>query len=77
MSLKRKDVYTDDQDADYAKVVAYVDAAATLCEYLSKDIKNGKVVTNETVVALSRFVAATHRVAFFLDKIESLKTNLN
>lgn len=51
----------------YAKLQKYVDAATDLAEGLERDIKNGKEISNDTVLRLSKFVSAAHAAGTMLD----------
>lgn len=63
---------------EYLKLVKYVGAASDLAEAIEVDIKSkSRTVSTETVLALSKFVAAAHSVKKMLDTVESSRIKLN
>lgn len=58
------------------KLTKYVHAAADLAEGLERDIKNGKKISADTVLRLSKFISATKLVATMLDEIEAINVKL-
>lgn len=62
---------------NYLKLVRYVNAASEMAESLTKDIKAGKAISNETVLAVSRFISASSSIQKMLDQVESDKVKLN
>lgn len=51
------------------KLTKYVNAATDMAEGLERDIKNGKKISNDTVLRLSKFVSASKLVASMWDSI--------
>jgi hypothetical protein len=43
-----------------ARIEVYLIRVAELCEGLERDIKNGKVISSDTVLRLSRLISATN-----------------
>ncbi len=65
-------------NAEYLKLVKYVNAVADLAECVLKDIKSkDQRITNETVLALSRLTAASSSVQKMLDQVELTNVKLN
>ena len=46
----------------YAKLREYVDAASSLAEQVTNDIKKGNKITNATVLKLSKFFSAAEKI---------------
>lgn len=55
----------------FLDLTKYVNAGADLAESIAKDIEHGNKITNETVLALSKFAIAARDVATMLDNIDS------
>lgn len=61
----------------YEKLVQYVDSAADLAEHMREDLRKGESYSDETVLALSRFVAISHAVKNMLDTLDEKNVKLN
>lgn len=62
----------------YLKLIKYVNAATDMAESLERDIKaKDRKVSNDTVLALSKFVAAANSVQKMLDQVERDTVKLN
>ena len=58
---------------DRIHLIEYVGAASDLAESLQGDIKSGKrTYSNETIIKLSKFVAAAERFRHILDLIDEV-----
>ncbi len=63
---------------DYQKLVKYVGAAHDLAESIEADIKNKtRKISSKTVLALSKFVTASHAIQNMLDHVEAANIKLN
>jgi len=61
---------------DRRHLIEYVGTASDLAESLQGDIRSGKrTYSNETIVKLSKFVAAAERFRHILDLIDQVQTN--
>lgn len=58
-------------NSELVKLIKYVNTAADLAEALERDIKNGKTISNDTVLKLSKHVSATQHVVSLLAGIEA------
>ena len=61
----------------YFKLRQYVDAASSLADQLTKDIKNGRIINNDTVLKLSKFYAAAERIAKEIRILQEIPDELN
>lgn len=61
----------------YEKLVQYVDSAANLAESVRRDLRLGDAYSDETVLALSEFIATSHAVKEMLDTLEDKNVKLN
>lgn len=70
---------TEKISLDYMRLVRYVDAACNLAESVTADIKGSKSpkISNETVINLSKFYAASQAVQKLLDMVEKDKVQVN
>ncbi len=59
------------------EVFTYVDAANRLALALEKDLKSGNVISNHTIIALSKFIAASQSMRKVVDMLESNKVKYN
>lgn len=64
-------------DSEYQRLVSYVDAACTLADACAADIKKGKKYTNETVLALSKFISEHNSFNKLVDQVRSKNVRLN
>lgn len=63
---------------DYIKLIKYVNCASDLAEFVRKDIQSkSRKVSNDTVLALSKFISAAGAVETMLDFVESKRVKLN
>lgn len=62
---------------DYLKLIKYVNCASELAESLQGDIKRGEKVTSNTVVKLSKFIAAAQAIQNLLDQVQVDTIKLN
>ncbi len=53
------------------ELLKYVDAANMLAACVEMDIKGAKKISSDTVLALSKFVAAAHRIKQLSDALEA------
>lgn len=67
----------NEYDSEYQRLVAYVDAACSLADAMALDIKKGKKYTNETVLALSKFITQHNSFNKLVDQIRSKGVSLN
>lgn len=61
----------------YQRLVDYVEAATDLAEAAREDLLVGDSYSDDTVGALSRFVAASFNMKDLLDQIEDKNLKLN
>jgi len=61
----------------YIKLRQYVEAASNLAEQLTKDIKEGRIINNDTVLKLSKFYAAAERIAKEIRILQEIPDELN
>ena len=65
-------------NAEYMKLVKYVNAVADLADSVLKDIKSkDKKISNETVLALSKLTSASETIQKMLDQVELTNVKLN
>ncbi len=57
-------------------IVRYVDAASTLAESVTRDLKSARI-SNETVLHLSKFYKASKAVQELLDIVEQDRNQIN
>lgn len=62
-------------DEGYIKLDMFVNCVADLAVSLEADIKNGKVISNDTVLCLSRLVAASAAVEDMLAPLKGYGDN--
>jgi len=62
---------------DLIALAKYVNAVNELAEGVERDIKNGKSISNDTVLRLSKFISAQNTVAFMLETLEKQNEKLN
>ena len=55
---------------EFIKLLRFVNASADLAEGVERDIKNGKKISSDTVLRLSKYVSAAKSVANLLDQVE-------
>ena len=55
----------------------YFDVVADLAISIENDIKNGKTISSDTVLALSKTIAAGQRINKFVDYIDKTKVKTN
>ncbi len=67
----------NEYDSEYQRLVAYVDAACTLADACASDIKKGKKYTNETVLALSKFITQHNNFSKLVDTVRKSTVQLN
>ncbi len=63
-------------DRELAKISKYVNAGADLAESLEVDIRAGKKITSQTVLNLSKFIAAAQEVSKLWEKLLEEETKL-
>lgn len=54
---------------DLKKLTAYVNAVSDLAESVERDIKNGNKISSDTVLRLSKLIAAVNKVASLIDNL--------
>jgi len=67
-------------NSEYARLVRYVDAACSLADACAKDITKGKgkaKYTDETVLALSKFVSEHNSFNNLIDQVRAKGVQLN
>lgn len=62
---------------DFVKLNNYVTCVEMLTRSVEADIKNGKQISSETVLRLSKLVAATSAVSNLLDVLDKNNSQLN
>lgn len=67
----------DEYNAEYQRLLKYVDAACTLADACAADIKKGKKYTNETVLALSKFIVQHNSFNKLVDQVRAKGVQLN
>jgi hypothetical protein len=65
------------EDIALRNLTKYVNAASDLAEALEVDIKKGNKISTETVLRLSKFVAAAKAVSSLLDDLDAVGVKLN
>jgi hypothetical protein len=58
-------------------LLKYVDAANMMAATLEMDIKKGRTISSDTVVALSKFIAAAMHIKSLSDALEEGRTYEN
>lgn len=59
----------------YSHLKNYVNAASDLAEQVQKDITKDQIITNETIVKLSKFFAAAERFQKGLEVISTINSD--
>ena len=62
-------------DNAYIELAKYVNATADLAESVERDIRNGNKISSDTVLALSKLIAAAKRVENIVDMFEDITLN--
>lgn len=71
---------SDEYNSEYQRLLKYVDAACTLADACTKDITLGRTkarYSDETVLALSKFVAEHNSFNRLVDQVRSKNVQLN
>ena len=68
---------SNEYNSEYQRLVRYVDAACILADSCANDIKKGKKYTNETVLALSKFIAEHNNFNKLVDTVRAKTVRLN
>lgn len=63
-------------DTELTKISKYVNAGADLAESLEADIRAGKKITSQTVLNLSKFIAAAKEVSKLWETMSNEKNKL-
>jgi hypothetical protein len=66
-----------ENNPQYIKLRRYVDAASDLAEQVTKDVKKGSKITNDTVLKLSKFYAAAERIKKEIAILQDIPDDLN
>lgn len=64
-------------NSEYNRLLKYVDAACTLADSAASDLKKGKKYTNDTVLALSKFIAEHNSFNKLVDQVRAKGVRLN
>lgn len=59
------------------KLIKYVDAASNMAESITSDIKNKGMISNDTVLYVSKFIAAAQFIEKELDMLQKKGLKLN
>lgn len=61
---------TDESKESFLKLDLYIKSVDELAEGMERDIKNGSTISSDTVLRLSKMIAARQAVAYLIDVFE-------
>lgn len=67
----------NEYNSEYQRLLKYVDAACTLADAAAADLKKGKKYTDDTVLALSKFISEHNSFNKLVDQVRSKNVQLN